>query len=91
MPTGLYEVLWRAEESAGRLDVVVTAQRFIDCGTPADYLRANLAANGGHSVVGPGALVEGELVRSVVWADSTVRRGERLVEAVRAGDLTVQT
>lgn len=90
-PTGLYEVLWRAEESAGRLDVAVTAQGFIDCGTPADYLRANLAANDGHSVVGPGARVEGELVRSVVWANSTVRRGERLVDAVRAGNLTVQT
>ena len=65
---------------------------FVDCGTPADYLRANLAANGGQSVVGPGAVVDGELVRSVVWAGAHVRAGERLVDAIRATDeVTVQT
>ncbi len=91
VPTGLYEVLWRDEERAGRLDLAVTEEVFVDCGTPADYLRANLTASGGLSVIGPGATVEGELVRSVVWAGSRVAAGERLVEAIRAGDLTVQT
>lgn len=89
VPTGLYEVLWRDEEQAGRLDLVVTDETFIDCGTVGDYLLANLTASGGESVVGPGAVVEGELVRSVVWPGSVVRRGERLVDSVRAGDLTV--
>lgn len=89
VPTGLYEVLWRQEEEAGRLDVTVTDEPFVDCGTVGDYLRANLLANGGESVVAPDAVVEGELVRSVVWPRSVVRRGERLVDAVRAGELTV--
>jgi MurNAc alpha-1-phosphate uridylyltransferase len=88
-PAGLYERLWRGAERAGRLDLSVTGARFVDCGTPSDYLRANLLASGGDSVVAPDAVVDGELVRSVVWPGSVVRRGERLVECVRAGDLTV--
>ena len=89
-PSGLYEVLWRAEHAAGRLEFVETTATAIDCGTPARYLRANLVASGGRSVVGPGATVDGELVRSVVWPGGQVRRGERLVECVRAGrDVTV--
>jgi ADP-glucose pyrophosphorylase len=41
-------------------------------------------------VVGEGAVVEGELVRSVVWPGGVVRRGERLVDAVRVGtEITV--
>lgn len=89
-PAGLYEVVWRQAEAAGRLGVVRTDGFFVDCGTPSDYLRANLHASGGSSVIGAGARVEGEVVRSVVWPDAVVHRGERLVEAVRAGeDLTV--
>ncbi len=88
-PSGLYEVLWRREEKAGRLDLVTTDQEFVDCGTPADYLRANLTANCGESVIGADAVVDGEVVRSVVWPRSVVRRGERLVDAIRAGALTV--
>jgi NDP-sugar pyrophosphorylase family protein len=89
-PSGLYEACWRDLEKAGRLDFCVTADRFIDCGTPADYLAANLAASGGRSVVGPGAVVHGELVRSVVWPGGVVRAGERLVDSIRVGaDLTV--
>jgi len=89
-PSGLYEVLWRDEDEAGRLDLVTTDQTFIDCGTPADYLRANLTANDGESVIGAGAVVDGEVLRSVVWPRSVVRRGERLVDAIRAGAHTVQ-
>ena len=63
---------------------------FFDCGTPAEYLAANLAASGGQSVIGEGARVAGELVRSVVWPGGVVRAGERLVESIRVGeDLTV--
>jgi MurNAc alpha-1-phosphate uridylyltransferase len=68
----------------------VSTAEFIDCGTPSNYLRANLAANGGESVIGPGAVVDGELIRSVVWPDGVVRAGERLVESIRVGsDVTV--
>lgn len=90
-PSGLYEVMWRAELDQGRVDLVVHPGGFIDCGTPRDYLDANLAAAGGNSVIdasariGSGATVE----RSVVWDHSEVAPGEVLTEAVRAEHLTV--
>jgi NDP-sugar pyrophosphorylase family protein len=90
-PAGLYEAVWAKAEVDGRLELVPSEAAFIDCGTPANYLRANLAASGGESVIGPGAVVEGEVIRSVVWPDSVVRRAERLVECIRVGaDLTVR-
>jgi N-acetyl-alpha-D-muramate 1-phosphate uridylyltransferase len=85
-PAGLYERCWAPAHEAGRLDVDVYAGPFIDCGTPARYLAANLAASGGRSVVGPGAVVEGTIERSVVWPGARVEAGERLDRAVRAGD-----
>jgi len=90
-PSGLYEVMWRAEREAGRLDLVTHPGPFVDCGTVADYLAANLDASGGAAVIGEGARVgEGsEVVRSVVWGDAEVAPGERLVDAVRAGGITV--
>jgi NDP-sugar pyrophosphorylase family protein len=88
---GLYEAVWAKAEADGRLDLVVSNVPFIDCGTPRDYLRANLAASGGQSVIGAGAVVDGEVIRSVVWPHSIVRRGERLVESIRVGeDITVE-
>jgi MurNAc alpha-1-phosphate uridylyltransferase len=91
VPSGLYEVSWRAEAAAGRLDLVEHPGPFVDCGTPADYLAANLAASGGRSVVAPSAVVGAgaRVERSVVWAGSVVHPGEVLVDAVRAGPLTV--
>lgn len=89
-PAGLYEVLWRDEHERGRLDLVPHDGPWFDCGTPSDYLAANLCASGGLSVVGAGAVVAGELVRSVVWPGGVVAAGERLVECIRAGaDVTV--
>lgn len=85
VPTGLYEVLWRH----GDLDLCVTDAPAIDCGTPADYLAANLHASGGESVIGEGAEVLGTVERSVVWPGSRVGPDEHLVEVVRAGALTV--
>ena len=90
-PSGLYEVSWRYAFELGRLDLVDHEGLFVDCGTPADYLRANLLASGGASVIGPGAQVEPSAVleRSVVWADAVVERGEHLTDAIRTGELTV--
>jgi len=89
-PAGLYETVWQAAFARGELELVAYQGKFIDCGTPADYLAANLHASGGSSVVGAGAVVEGQLVRSVVWPQAVVAHGERLVECVRAdGGLTV--
>ncbi|HZA77526.1 MAG TPA: sugar phosphate nucleotidyltransferase [Acidimicrobiales bacterium] len=83
---GLYEASWRALAAADRIEVVRWDGPCLDCGTPARYLAANLAASGGMSVIGPGASVDGEVVRSVVWEGAGVRAGERLVDAVRASD-----
>lgn len=84
-PSGLYEVCWRDAAAAGRLDVARYDGPFVDCGTPADYLRANLLASGGESVVHPRAQVAGTLERSVVWDTGLVDAGEHLVDAIRIG------
>lgn len=91
VPSGLYETRWREAWGAGMLDLVEHRGPFVDCGTPADYLAANLASSGGRSVIGPGAVVDATAVleRCVVWPGATVEAGERLVDAVRAGPLTV--
>ncbi len=89
-PSGLYETSWRALHERGALDLVVARDDVpMDCGTPGTYLAANLRASGGRSVVGAGAVVEGELVRSVVWPGARVGRHERLVDSIRAGGLTL--
>jgi N-acetyl-alpha-D-muramate 1-phosphate uridylyltransferase len=89
-PAGLYEACWGPGWAEGRLELVPCSGPYFDCGTPADYLAANLEASGGESVVGKDARVDGELVRSVVWPGGVVRHGERLVDSIRVGeDLTV--
>jgi NDP-sugar pyrophosphorylase family protein len=85
-PTGLWEVSWRYRLSEGRVEVVRWDGPWVDCGTPAQYLAANLAASGGAPVVGDGAEVQGELDGSVVWPGAHVRAGETLVHAIRADD-----
>jgi NDP-sugar pyrophosphorylase family protein len=82
-PSGLWEVSWRAALADGRLEAVRHDGPFVDCGTPERYLEANLQASGGGSVVGAGALVEGRVVRSVVWPGEVVGVDELLVDAVR--------
>lgn len=90
VPSGLWEASWRRCQAEGRIDVARWNHPCIDCGTPARYLAANLAASGGEPVVGEGAVVEGKLERSVLWPGARVRAGELLVGAVRADDsLTV--
>jgi NDP-sugar pyrophosphorylase family protein len=87
-PAGLYEACWRPLQAEGHLEVVGGEGPFVACDRPRDYLRANLLSSGGASVIGAGAVVDGELVRSVVWPGGVVRRGEALVDAIRIGDRT---
>ena len=90
-PAGLYEVSWKRLHEAGRLELVTLDEVGpVDCGSPATYLGANLRASGGVSVVAPDAEVHGEVVRSVVWPGSRVERGERLEDAIRAQQFTIQ-
>jgi MurNAc alpha-1-phosphate uridylyltransferase len=84
-PAGLYERVWRDAAARGEIDLVTTSRPAIDCGTPQDYLRANLQATGGESVVGPGAVVDGSIRRCVVWPNAAVRAHEHLVDVIRAG------
>jgi NDP-sugar pyrophosphorylase family protein len=84
-PSGLVQTLWGPAAAAGRLESIGSHDRCIDCGTPATYLEANLVASGGESVIGAGAVVDGEVVESVVWPGAVVRSEERLVRSIRAG------
>jgi MurNAc alpha-1-phosphate uridylyltransferase len=88
VPSGLYECSWRDAQLAGHLEVVRYDGAFVDCGTPAHYLEANLAANGGASVVGEGAVVRGSLDGCVVWDGAVVAEGESLSRAIRADEAT---
>ena len=104
-PSDLVRLVWRPAEAAGELELIGYDGVYIDTGTPADYLRANLHAAAGatladpsatvtgtarESVIGAGATVAGQVTRCVVWPGATVEAGESLTDAVRApGDLTV--
>ncbi|MEV1287878.1 NTP transferase domain-containing protein [Micromonospora sp. NPDC049679] len=104
-PAELVRTVWRPAEAAGALEVVPFSGTFLDTGTPADYLTANLHAAGGGSlihpdatvtgactraVVGAGAVVHGAVTDAVVWPGGEVAPGERVTAAVRVGrELTV--
>jgi N-acetyl-alpha-D-muramate 1-phosphate uridylyltransferase len=104
-PSDLVRTVWRPAEAAGDLEVIGYAGTFLDAGTPADYLAANLHAAGGGNlidpsasvtgccegaVVGAGAAVAGRVTRAVVWPDGVVAEQEHLADAVRVGrQLTV--
>ncbi len=97
--------MWRAAEAAGELELIPYEGLYIDTGTPADYLSANLHAAGGatlidpsatvtghvqEAVIGAGAVVRGHVTRCVVWPGAEVGPGETLTDCIRAGDhLTV--
>jgi NDP-sugar pyrophosphorylase family protein len=105
-PSNLVRAVWRPAEAAGALTVVEYDGTYLDTGTPADYLAANLHAAGGgelvdaaaevtgrldRAVVGAHARVEGRVTRGVVWPGGHVGPDEHLVDAVRVGrDLTVR-
>ena len=82
-PSGLWETVWRGELAEGRLDAAHHDGVVVDCATPSDYLRANLAWSGGDSVIGAGAVVQGVLERCVVWPGASVGPQEHLVDAIR--------
>jgi N-acetyl-alpha-D-muramate 1-phosphate uridylyltransferase len=101
----LVRTAWRPAERAGLLEVVGYRGEYLDTGTPATYLAANLHAAGGknlidptatvaaaaeRAVIGAGAVVAGPVTDAVVWPGASVAAGEHLRRAIRArGDLTV--
>jgi N-acetyl-alpha-D-muramate 1-phosphate uridylyltransferase len=99
-PGELVHSAWRPAEAAGRLEVIEFAGTYLDTGTPADYLAANLHAAGAGSlvavdaevhgeldraVVGAGARVFGRITRGVVWPGGYVGPDEQLVDVIRRG------
>ncbi|MEV8507603.1 sugar phosphate nucleotidyltransferase [Actinoplanes sp. NPDC051475] len=96
----LVRTVWRPAEAAGELELIPYEGVYIDTGTPATYLAANLHAAGdglidptatvtGHadgSVIGAGAVVEGRVSRCVVWPGARVAAGEELTGVIRAED-----
>jgi mannose-1-phosphate guanylyltransferase/MurNAc alpha-1-phosphate uridylyltransferase len=105
-PSDLVRTVWRPAEAAGELELIGFDGTYIDTGTPADYLAANLHAADGRtlidptamisgtvteSVIGPKARVRGVATRCVLWPGAEVAAGETLTDAVRAaGGLTVR-
>jgi MurNAc alpha-1-phosphate uridylyltransferase len=97
---------WRPAQRAGRLEAIPLDGTYIDCGSPAAYLAANLHAAHGHnllapevvvtgavheSVVGTGCRVEGVIRRCVLWPAAHVDADEVLVDSIRVGrDMTVE-
>ena len=81
---GLSREVWYPAWDRGLLELVEARGVVMDCGTPSEYLRANLHRSGGRNVVGAGAVVEGRLERVVVWPGARVGPEESLVECVRA-------
>lgn len=91
-PNGLYEACWKKAELENRLEFVTYTGTWFDCGTPRNYLMANLHRSGGETVVGMNSVIEGEALRCVVWPDAHVRKGEQLFESIRAtAGITVNT
>ena len=88
--SGLYDEVWGQAQASGEIEFVPARGHVVDTGTPADYLRANLLANGGRSVIGRDAVVEGAVRDSVVWDGCRVLPGEVLDRCIRAdGGVTV--
>lgn len=97
-PSGLYELVWRDEAEAGRLEVVAHDGPWADCGTPEHLLETNLMVLDGGSVIDPSAevggtversavaprcLVAGQVADSVLFPGAVVAAGETLDRAIR--------
>jgi mannose-1-phosphate guanylyltransferase/MurNAc alpha-1-phosphate uridylyltransferase len=96
----LVSTAWRPAEAAGDLELITFDGVYLDTGTPAHYLSANLHAAAGHnlidptakveghstaSVVGSHAVVRGDVTRCVIWPGAVVTDGEVLTSKIRAG------
>lgn len=104
--SNLVRTVWRPAEAAGELELIAYDGLYLDTGTPADYLEANLhAAAGGvladpsaritglvtESVLGPGTVVDGAATRCVLWPGAHIPATESLTGAIRtATGLTVK-
>ena len=87
-PSGLFETTWRPARDEGRLEVVRFDGVFVDCGTPVEYLAANLLAadRAGGSIIAADAVVaEGATVRNSVIGSGARIDGDVVDSVVWAG------
>ncbi|WP_158600653.1 nucleotidyltransferase family protein [Tessaracoccus antarcticus] len=82
-PSGLYEEVWRPR--IGSLDLFVTQAMAFDCGTPLEFLQANLAVSGLSAVVHPTSHPGGTVVDSVFLRGATSPPGSVCVGEIRDG------
>lgn len=82
-PSGLYEEVWRPRRDA--LDLCVARGMAFDCGTPMEFLRANLAVSRSSAVVHPTARPGGTVVGSVFLKGATSPPGSACVWEIRDG------
>jgi MurNAc alpha-1-phosphate uridylyltransferase len=99
----LVRAVWRPAAHDGSLEVIGLRGLYLDCGTPTSYLHANLlevedrlispdatvTGSVTRSVVGAGAIVEGDVADCVIWPGARVEPGEVLRGIIRAGQYTV--
>lgn len=82
-PSGLYEEVWRTRHDS--LDLHVTETMAFDCGTPMEFLHANLAVSGLPAVIHPSAHPGGVVVDSVFLKDSSSPPGSVCIGEIRDG------
>ncbi|HET9517149.1 MAG TPA: sugar phosphate nucleotidyltransferase [Actinoplanes sp.] len=87
-PGNLVRTVWRPAEAAGDLELVGYDGCYLDTGTPADYLAANLHAAGAGSAgavlptAAPGSLIDASATVTGSCADSVVGAGARVAGSV---------
>ncbi|MFC7535399.1 NDP-sugar synthase [Actinoplanes sp. GCM10030250] len=106
VPSNLVQTVWRPAEAEGALELIGYEGFYLDTGTPADYLAANLHAAAGtslidptaevtgpvtESVIGAAARVSGSLTRCVIWPGAVVAPDESLTAVIRSPHLTLPT
>lgn len=82
-PSGLYEEVWRPRRDS--LDLCVTGAMAFDCGTPMEFLQANLAVSLSSAVIHPTARPGGIVRDSVFLRGATSPSGSVCVGEIRDG------
>jgi len=82
-PGGLYERVWRS--MLDRLDLYQLDGRAFDCGTPEEFLAANLTVSGGRSVIHPTARPGGPVEDSVFLRGAKTPPGYAARAEIRDG------
>jgi NDP-sugar pyrophosphorylase family protein len=82
VPSGLYERCWRDVAARGRVETISYDGAFVDCGTPASYLAANLAAVRAPAPGGRGEPGDRGEAPSIVAPTASVEGGGRVERSV---------